>query len=93
MFIMKSWKSYKKELLRKTGVKAEYERLAPRYALISKLIEARIKRGVSQADLAKKIGTKQSAIARLESGRVNPTVDFLDKISTALGSKLEIQIR
>lgn len=90
---MKSWRKYKKELLRKPGVKAEYEKLAPRYALISKLIEARIKSGVSQADLAKKIGTKQSAIARLESGRVNPTVDFLDKISTALGGKLDIQIR
>lgn len=90
---MKTWKKLKKELLEKPGLKAEYEKLAPRYALISKLIEARIKRGVSQADLAKKIGTKQSAIARLESGRVNPTVDFLDKISTALGGKLEIQIR
>lgn len=90
---MKSWRKYKKELLRKPGVKAEYEKLAPRYALITKLIEARIKSGVSQADLAKKIGTKQSAIARLESGRVNPTVDFLDKISTALGGKLDIQIR
>jgi len=89
---MQSWKSYKKELLRKPGVKAEYEKLAPRYALISKLIEVRLKSGVSQADLARKIGTKQSAIARLESGRVNPTVDFLDKISTALGRKLEIQI-
>jgi predicted transcriptional regulator len=90
---MRSWKSFKRELLKKPGVKAEFGRLTPRYALISKLIEVRIKNGVSQADLAKKIGTKQSAIARLESGRVNPTIDFLDKISIALGSKLEIQIR
>ena len=90
---MKTWKYYKKELLKKPGVRQEYRNLAPRYALISRLIEVRIGKGVSQADLAKKIGTKQSAIARLESGRVNPTVDFLDKISTALGRKLDIQIR
>lgn len=90
---MKSWKKFKKELLKKPGVKAEYEKLAPKYALISNLIDVRLRKGISQADLAKKMGTKQSAIARLESGRANPTVDFLDRISSALGSKLEIQIR
>lgn len=90
---MKSWKNFKKELLKKPGVKAEFDRLTPRYTLISKLIEVRTKKRVSQAELAKKMGTKQSAIARLESGRVNPTIDFLDRISIALGSKLDIQIR
>jgi ribosome-binding protein aMBF1 (putative translation factor) len=90
---MKTWKSYKKELLKKPGVKAEYDNLAPRYVLVSKLIDVRLKKGISQADLAKKMGTKQSAIARLESGRANPTMEFLEKLTTALGSKLDIQIR
>ncbi|MBI2018891.1 helix-turn-helix transcriptional regulator [Candidatus Daviesbacteria bacterium] len=90
---MENWKTVKKELLKNEEVKREYERLKPRYALISQLIETRNKRGLTQADLAKKVGTKQSAIARLESGNSNPSVDFLDKLTQALGSKLIIQVQ
>jgi len=89
---MRTWSSYKKELLKKPGVKAEYEKLAPRYALISRLIEARLKKGISQSDLALKIGTKQSAIARLESGKGNPTLGLLEKITQALGARMDIRI-
>lgn len=89
---MRTWNSYKKELLKKPGVRAEYRRLAPRYTLISRLIEVRLKKGISQSDLAEKIGTKQSAIARLESGRGNPTLGLLEKITQALGTKIEIRI-
>ncbi len=71
----------------------EYKRLAPRYRLISQLIEARTKKGLTQAELAKKLGTRQSAIARLESGNANPTVEFLERFSRATASQLIIQIR
>ena len=47
---------------------------------------------MSQKQLAEKIGTKQSAIARLEGGNTNPSVAFLEKISKALGGKLQISI-
>lgn len=90
---MENWKTVKKELLKNRKVKREYERLRPRYVLISQLIETRNKRGLTQEDLAKKIGTKQSAIARLESGNSNPSIDFLDKLTQALGSKLIIQVQ
>lgn len=88
---MKNWKTLKKELLKDPEVKAEYERLRPKYELISALIEARIKKGLTQEGLAKKVGTKQSAIARLEGGNANPSVSFLEKIAAALGTKLEIR--
>lgn len=90
---MENWETVKKELLKDKEVAREYERLKPRYALISQLIGARIKKGLTQAQLAKKIGTKQSAIARVEGGNSNPSIAFLEKLAQALGSKLIIQVR
>jgi ribosome-binding protein aMBF1 (putative translation factor) len=90
---MDDWDRLKSELMKDKEFKKEYERLAPRYALISQLIEARAKKGFSQKDLAQKIGTKQSAIARLESGNTNPSVAFLEKIASAMGYRLSIQIK
>ncbi len=90
---MKSWKSLKQELLKNKKVAAEYKRLEPRYKLISQLIKARIKKGLTQEELAKRVGTKQSAIARLESGNANPSITFLEKVTKAVGSDLVIQIK
>lgn len=90
---MKSWEKLRRELLKDKEVAREYERLKPRYQLISQLIEARIKRGLTQEELARKLGTKQSAIARVESGEANTSVNFLERLAQALGSKLIIQIR
>jgi len=90
---MKTWKNFKKELLQDRKIAREYKNLKPRYQLISQLIEARVKKGITQKELAKKIGTKQSAIARLESGMSNPSIAFLEKVTSALGSKLMIQIK
>jgi ribosome-binding protein aMBF1 (putative translation factor) len=84
------WGKVKKELLSDPEVKKEYDRLAPEYAVISQLIEIRAKKGLTQKALAKKLGTKQSAIARLESGNGNPTLLFLQKTAKALGRKLTI---
>lgn len=90
---MKDWKTLKRELLKSKKVLREYERLKPRYQLASQLIERRTQQKLTQEKLAKKIGTKQEAIARLESGRANPTVGLLEKIAQALSSKLVIQVR
>ena len=90
---MGTWRDFEKKLLSDPEVKKEYDRLAPRYALISELIEARIKHGLSQKQLAEKIGTKQSAIARLETGNINPSIEFLQKVASAMGRTLTIQIK
>ncbi|OGM85111.1 transcriptional regulator [Candidatus Woesebacteria bacterium RIFOXYC1_FULL_46_16] len=90
---MEEWNKVKKELLKNKEAYKEYKRLEPKYRLISQLIGARIKKGLTQKQLAERIGTKQSAVARIESGNANPSLDFLKKITSALGSELIVQIK
>ena len=59
-----------------------------RKELINTLIQARLEKGISQAELARMIGTQRSNICRLESGNQNPTLDFLIRITTALGKDI-----
>lgn len=87
---MKNWDQLKKELLKDPVVAKEYSRLAPEYAVISQLIAIRAEKKVTQKELAKSMGTKQSAIARLESGNYNPTLEFLQRTAEALGRKLVV---
>lgn len=79
-----------KESLKNPKIKAEYDRLQPEFAVIQAVIDARRNKGLSQKELANKVGTKQSVISRLESGRANPSVNFLKKLAQALNSHLEI---
>lgn len=90
---MKDLQTFKNELMRDEAFKREYDKLTLRYAVISQVIAARIKKGMTQADVAKKVGTKQSSIARLEGGSVNPSLDFLEKIAGVLGIKLTVHLR
>lgn len=89
---MNNWNDLEKELLTDPKVKKEYDRLAPRYAVISELIAARINKGMTQKDIAERIGTKQSAIARLESGSTNPSLEFVQKVAQVMGYKLNIHL-
>ena len=85
--------THAKKLLLDPQVKAEYEALEPEFNIIKATIKKRIEKNWSQKDLAEKIGTKQSAISRLESGNANPSLRFLKKIATALDSKLVVEFR
>ena len=90
---MISLEAYKKDAFAKDPqLKKAYDDLEAEYVLIEKLIAYRIKHGITQAELARRIGTKQSAISRFESGTENPTLDFLKKIANALGAKLSVKI-
>lgn len=60
------------------------------FALIRAILNARINKGLTQKKLAEKIGTKQSSIARFESGAYNPTLSFVQKLANALGVKIKI---
>ena len=82
---------WEKESLRNPKIKAEYDKLQPEFAVIEAMIKARMRKSVTQEELAIKIGTKQSVISRLETGRGNPSVAFLKKLAEALNTRLEIR--
>jgi transcriptional regulator with XRE-family HTH domain len=68
----------------------EYERLGAEFELARALIEARTKAGLTQAQLAERMRTTQSVIARLESGRVRPSTATLERLARATGTRLKI---
>jgi len=88
----KTYKQFKKALLKDKKIKEAYEKLGPEFAVIEMIIGRRIKKGLTQKELARKIGTRQSAISRLESGTYNPSLSFLQKVGEALGAKLKISL-
>ncbi len=81
-----------KEALKDPEWKKGYDALEVEFSIIEQVIRKRLEKGLSQKQLAEKVGTKQSAIARLEGGTTNPSVAFLEKVSKALGGKLQISI-
>ena len=83
----------KEELFKDPEFKAEYDALEPEYELIRQIISARAEKNMTQKQLAEKIGTKQSNIARLESGNYNPSFQFLQKVAGALDKKLSFALR
>jgi len=87
---MESYAAFKKQLLKNKEFREAYDELEPEFALIGAIIEKRLTKGLTQAQLARKIGTKQSAIARLESGNYNPSFAFLGKVAKALDGRLRI---
>lgn len=88
-----NWKEFKAELLKDPALKKEYDALETEYRLLRAIIQRRLEKGLTQEALARKVGTKQAAIARLESGRANPTIGSLKKVAEALDADLEIGLQ
>jgi len=82
------FKEWKAERMKDPEFRAAYEELEPAY----QIARLRIERGMTQAELAEKAGTKQPNIARLESGRANPSLAFLRKVASALDSHVSVRI-
>ena len=87
-----SFEEMKADLLKDNEFKTEYEKLKPRYEAIEQMIKARKEQNMTQVELAKRVGTQKSNISRLESGNYNPSLDFLTKVSEALGKSLSVQL-
>ena len=82
----------KAELLADPEVKAEYDALAPEFEIAVELIRARLRAGLSQAELAERMRTSQSTVARLESGQTLPSTKTLHRFAEATGSKVELRL-
>lgn len=92
-FNLTSFKDFFDKSMKDPEIKAGYDRLGPEYEIINALIKKRIAKKISQKDLATKIGTKQSALSRLESGTYNPSLIFLKKVAAALDCQLHITLK
>lgn len=86
----------KKKMLDNPQVKAEYDALEEEFALFDELLKARMQAGLTQAQVADRMGTKTPAVARLEAGggsrRHSPSISTLNKYAKAVGCHLEIRL-
>src|SRR3954468_14336381 len=85
-----------RKMLEEPAVKAEYDGQAEEFGLLDELLSARRRAGLTQAEVAAKMGTKTPAVARLEAGggsqRHSPSVATLRKYAEAVGCRLEIRL-
>lgn len=79
-----------KKWSRDADYRAAYDELEPEFELARALIAARVSAGLTQAQLARRMKTSQSVVARLEGGRVHPSTRTLGRIAQATGTRLRI---
>jgi len=79
-----------KKWMKNKDYRQPYHELAPEFALARAVIKARAIAGLTQEQLAQRMATTQSVIARLESGRTRPSTQTLDRLASATGTRLKI---
>ena len=86
----------KKEALKKDEVKTVYDALEPEFSLLRQILKKRREAGLSQAEVARRMGTKAPSVTRLESslssGKYSPSLGTLKKYAKVLGCRLEIKL-
>jgi len=88
---MKTLEDFKKDIFKRPGVVKAYQEMQPEFEITRSLALARMKNKLNQRELAKKIGVTQSALARFESGKVDPRLTFIKKVTAGLGLKLVVK--
>lgn len=87
---MRDVRELHEEWMERPGYRAEYEALEDEFALAASILRARIEAGLTQEELAARMGTKQEVVARWEGGRAVPSGRTLQRIATATGHRLRI---
>ena len=89
-----SLKRFRARALKRPGVRKAYDALEDEFAFLDEVFRARSEAGLTQAEVADRVGTTQSAIARLESGarKHSPSIATLQRYARALGYRLEIKL-
>lgn len=82
----------KRRLMEEPGFAEAYAEADDDYALIEALVAARSRAKLSQSELAEKLGTTQSSVARLEGGGVTPTLRTLRRYAAATGMRLKLEL-
>jgi transcriptional regulator with XRE-family HTH domain len=89
---MDSLKEVKARILKDAEVSAEYALQQPEFAIARELIAARMRAGMTQAELAQRMSTTQSTIARLESGRMMPSMRTFARYAQATNSHTVVRL-
>ena len=89
---MTSLAKLKERRLSSPEVKAEYDRLGPIYALVATMVDARHEAGLTQEQLAVRMGTTQSVVARLENAHHMPSLDLVTRYAAALGREVRFEL-
>ena len=87
------WEDFEKELFKKPGFKEAQEETRLEYEIARALIKARLEKGLSQAEVAKRMNTKQSVISRAENARTMPSLAFLKRLAIVLDASLQVQFK
>src|SRR3989344_1862872 len=82
----------KRELFKDPGVKKAYEDLQPEFAIVQAIIDARVKKKISQEELARRMGTGQAVISRLENANAKPSLSLIKRLANALNLKVELRL-
>lgn len=89
---MKTLQSLKAELLSDADTRAEYDALADEFNMARELIAARSRAGLTQGEVAARMGTTQSVVARLESGKSAPSMRSVQRYAQAVGARAVVHL-
>ena len=89
---MKTLKDIKRELLADPATQAAYESQTAEFDMARELIAARTQAGLTQADVAERMGTTQSTVARLEGGKAAPSLRSLQRYAQAVGRRAVVHL-
>lgn len=84
---------YLAEQMKNPAFAAEYEALEAQYTFASQVIAARIEAGISQAELARRVGTSQANISKIEHGTLNPSFEMARRVAAGLGKRFNVFIQ
>src|SRR5664279_4461882 len=87
------WDDFSKELEKKPGFKEALKETEIEYQVAYAIFEARMKKGLTQEDLAKAMDTKQSVISRVENAKTVPSLSFLKRLAHVLDASLQVQFK
>lgn len=93
IFHSMDWQTHKKQLLKNPEFQKALKEIEPEFQIAKALIEARMKKGLSQKELAKHLHTQQSVISRVENAKTTPSLTFLKRAAHILNVPFQIQIR
>lgn len=87
-----TWEEMESEWMKDPEFVKEWKKIEPHYQIARQMIGARLKQNMTQAELAKKAGTGQAVISRLEGGNARPSISLLQRIASALNTPIHLSI-